>query len=229
MKHNCVILTTTSKGEGLEYYSFDNNNFDLFIIDYTSKKEESPITSKYVKYIYESEGGYKYHNIKNFLKSNNILEDYKYIWLPDWDISFFQSDLNKLFELAEEYDLELCQPSLTHDSHISWSITQQNFNSSVRITNFVEVMCPLFKNTFLKEVLWTLDLNYSSWGLDFLWGKLAKENKVGIIDLVTVKHERPISSHQWLLPNNQTANEELEDLKKKYNLNLSPQILKSLK
>lgn len=229
MKNNCVILTTTSNGEGLDYYCYDDNEFDLFVIDYTSKKSQSPIDSKYVKYVFESEGGFKYHNIKRLLNSNSILEDYEYIWLPDWDISFKHRDLQTLFMLAKQYDFDLCQPSLSIDSYMSWAITQHNPNDSVRITNFVEVMCPLFKNSFLKEVLWTLDLNYSSWGLDFLWGKLAKENKIGIIDLVSVKHERPITSHEWLLPNNQNANEELEDLKKKYNLNLNPQIIKSLK
>lgn len=226
MNVNCVILTTTSKGEGLENYTSDN--YDLFIIDYTSQKNQSPLHNNKYKFVFESEGGYKYHNIKRLLELTTILEDYEYIWLPDWDINFNPNDLNNLFSIAKEYNLDLSQPSLSEDSHISWKITQHNPNTKVRLTNFVEVMCPLFKNTFLKEVLWTLNLNYSSWGLDFLWGSLAKENKIGIVDSIVVKHDRPISSHEWLLPNNLNANQELEELKNKYNFNLSPKVFKYL-
>jgi hypothetical protein len=229
MSFNCVILTTTSNGEGLENYTYDNKNYDLFIIDYTSQKNQSPLNNNKYKFVFESEGGYKYHNIKRLLESSTIMDDYEYIWFPDWDISFNPNDLNNLFTIAKEYDLDICQPSLSEDSHISWKITQHNPNTKVRLTNFVEVMCPLFKSSFLKEVLWTLNLNYSSWGLDFLWGSLAKENKMGIIDSIVVKHERPVASHEWLLPNNQNANQELEELQNKYNLILNPQVFKALK
>lgn len=225
---NCVILTTTSNGEGLEYYTYDSKNFDLYVIDYTSGTDNSPILSNHIKELYVSNGGYKYHNIKFLIETYGLLEKYDYIWLPDWDITFSELTINKLFDLTQKFNLDLSQPSLDPDSHISWLITLNNPDTSVRITNFVEVMCPLFKTSFLKKVLWTFNLNYSSWGLDFLWSSLSEENKLGIIDSVVVKHERPISSHEWILPNNLNAHEELEEMKKKYNLNTAPHVIKSL-
>lgn len=225
---NCVILTTTSNGEGLEYYSFENKNFDLFVIDYTSEIDSSPISSDHITKVFATQGGFKYHNIKLLIETHGLLEKYDYIWLPDWDISISSSSLTRLFEIAHKYNLDLSQPSLDPDSYYSWSITLTNQESSVRITNFVEVMCPLFKTSFLKEVLWTFDLNYSSWGLDFLWSSLAENFNLGIIDSIVVKHERPISSHEWILPNNLNAHQELEELQKKYNLILEPLVIKSL-
>ena len=64
---NCVILTTTSNGEGLEYYSFENKNFDLFVIDYTSGIDSSPISSDHIAKVFATQGGFKYHNIKLLL------------------------------------------------------------------------------------------------------------------------------------------------------------------
>jgi hypothetical protein len=225
---NCVILTTTSNGDGLKKYLYESEIFDLYIIDYTSEKDKSPLKSEYIKYIYETNGGFKFHNIKNLILSLDLLEKYDYFWFPDWDISFPEKTVEKLFEFAEHYNLDLCQPSLSLDSHISWSITQTNPDSSVRFTNFVEVMCPLFKSSFLKEVLWTFDLNYSSWGLDFLWPTIYKNKNIGIVDSVVVKHERPVTSHQWVLPNYKNAMQELKEMQKEFNLILIPKVFKSL-
>lgn len=229
MNKNCVILTTTSKGEGLTNYTCDKQKYDLILIDYTSSNKTISLESSNIHYVFKANGGYKYHNIKRLLDSTHILDDYNYIWLPDWDLSFDCLDLNILFNIAEEYDLDLCQPSLSSDSYMSWNITQHNPNSKIRMTNFVEVMCPLFKTSFLKEILWTFDLNYSSWGLDFLWASLSKKNKIGIIDLMIIKHERPIRSHEWLLPNNKNANQELQEIVNKYNLTVNPTVYKVLK
>ena len=229
MKKNCVILTTTSKGEGLNNYTCSGYDFDLFIIDYTSPPKQSPLVTSNAKFVFESEGGYKYHSIKRLLTTTTILDDYDYVWLPDWDLSFNCLDLHTIFSIAEQYDLDLCQPSLSSDSYISWTITQHNPELTLRITNFVEVMCPLFKSSFLKELLWTFDLNFSSWGLDFLWSSLSKEHTLGIIDAMIIKHERPIQSHEWLLPNNKNAHQELEEMTKKYNLVFNPIVFKSLK
>lgn len=226
---NCVVLTTTSNREGIEYYLSDARNFDLFLIDYTSENDQVKFPSNDIKAIFDCKGGYKYRNIKKCLESLDILEKYDYIWFPDWDVKISDQNINELFRLARQFNLDLCQPSLSSDSHMSWSITENNPDSTIRFTNFVEVMCPLFKSSFLKEVLWTFELNYSSWGLDFLWCSLGKEKNIGIIDQVIVKHERPISSHEWILPNGKIAQQELEELKKNYNLFLTPIVHKSLK
>ena len=225
---NCVILTTTFRGEGLENYLHNTKNYDVYVIDYTSEENNSPLRSMADLNIFETNGGYKYANLKNLILKLDLLEKYDYFWFPDWDISFVQKTLVDLFNYANTYNLDLCQPSLSLDSHISWSITQHNPSTIVRYTNFVEVMCPLFKSSFLKDIIWTFDLNFSSWGLDFLWPTIIENKNIGIIDKVIVKHERPITSHEWILPNGKNAAEELKDLQKKFNLILIPKVIKSL-
>ena len=79
-------------------------------------------------------------------------------------------------------------------------------------------MCPLFSSSFLKEMLWTFDLNYSSWGLDHLWFAMSGNCKLGIIDAVQVTHTKPISSHNWILPNGKTPLIEMEDLLQEFGI-----------
>ncbi len=228
MKSLCVILTTTHELLGLnQYIEIDNPIFDLVVIDYTSEKDKSPARDR-VDLVYENLGGYKYHSIKEYLEENNIINQYEYFWFPDWDIEITEEDLVRLVDYAKLYNLSMCQPSLSSDSFISWDITRHNPSSKVRITNFVEVMCPLFTSESLKKVMWTFSLNYSSWGLDFLWASLLGDEQIGIIDSVVVKHSRSISSHEWKLPNGKKSEEELREILEKYNLIMNPKVIKSL-
>ena len=226
MKILCVVLTTTSELLGLEQY-LHQQDFDVVVIDYTSEKGKSPAREN-VKLVFENPNGYKYQNIKLLFEEINLIDNYEYFWFPDWDIEIDSESVLKLVDKAKIFTLSLAQPSLSNDSFISWDITRHNPSTDVRLTNFVEVMCPLFTSEFLKEVLWTFSLNYSSWGLDFLWASLSGNRYLGIVDSVIVKHSRSISSHEWKLPNGKNANEELEELKKNYNLILTPQVIKVL-
>lgn len=193
-----VILTTNGIQEGVNQYS--KFGYDLFIIDY------------------ESNGTYKYHGIKNLINSKDLLNKYDYFWFPDYDVEINDLDLRNLVKLAKMYDFALCQPSLSHDSYLTWNASKHVPSSIVRESNFVEIGCPLFRKDFLKQTIWTFNLNYSGWGLDYLWYSLRGNNKLGIIDLVEVKHRKPISSNTWILPNGKTPYDELNDIIKKYNL-----------
>ena len=226
MKSLCVVLTTTCELLGLEQY-LNQDDFDIVVIDYTSDKEKSPARKK-VTFVFENLNGFKYQSIKALFDETNLLDCYDYFWFPDWDIEIDSDSIVNLVNEAKTYTLSLCQPSLSQDSYVSWDITRHDSNSKVRLTNFVEVMCPMFSSEFLKKVLWTFSLNYSSWGLDFLWSSLKENRSIGIVDSVVAKHTRSISSHNWKLPNGKNANEELQELKKKYNLILQPKVIKAL-
>ena len=193
-----VILTTNKALEGLEQYS--GSGYDLFVIDY------------------ETEKSFKYHGIKNLIEDKDLLSAYDYFWFPDYDIKINDGDLEKLVKLAKACEFDLCQPSLSSDSYASWEVTKNVPNSLTRETHFVEIMCPLFSKAFLKEMLWTFDLNYSGWGLDHLWYAMSGNCKLGIIDAVQVSHVKPVSSHKWILPNGKTSQEEMIDLLQEFGL-----------
>ena len=198
MSKLAVILTTNKNHEGVGQYSA--MYYDLFVIDY------------------ESEGTYKYHGIKKLIEERDMLSQYDYFWFPDYDIKINDVDLRKLVKLARAGEYDLSQPSLTSDSYISWEVTKNVPNSLTRDSNFVEIMCPLFTSAFLKEMLWTFDLNYSSWGLDHLWFAMSGNCKLGIIDGVQVTHSKPISSHNWILPNGKTPLIEMQDLLQEFGI-----------
>lgn len=212
MKKNCIVLTTNQNCEGIDQYlHIKEKKFDLIIIDYNSKKGESLSRKKDVDFVYESEGGYKLQNIKKLVEYKNILDDYDYLWFPDWDIQI-DDNINDIFDIAKKYSFVVSQPSLSDSSFISWDVTRHIPNSEARISNFVEMMCPLFESSFLKKILFTFDINISGWGIDIMWSKVAPIKQIGIIDKIIVKHERPVASGQWKLPNNKTPDKELEEI-----------------
>ena len=160
---------------------------------------------------YETENSYKYHAIKKLIEARDMLNHYDFFWFPDYDIKINDADLRKLVKLSRASGFDLSQPSLSSDSFASWDITKHVPNSLTRETNFVEIMCPLFTSVFLKEMLWTFDLNFSGWGLDHLWFAMSGNCKLGIIDAVQVTHVKPVSSHTWILPNGKTSQQEMQD------------------
>ena len=57
-------------------------------------------------------------------------------------------------------------------------------------------MCPLFTREALYEMLPTMTLNRSSWGLDWLWAKRlgTTPRSLGIIDATPAIHTRPLGA-----------------------------------
>lgn len=221
MTENCIILTINNTiGEIEKLLSAKNKDFDLIVIDYCAKPGESVANKYNIDLIYETNGGYKFNNIKKLIEQENLLEKYKYFWFPDWDIEINPDTIQELFDFTKKYDFYLSQPALSFDSYASWLKTYHNPNTEARVTGFVEIMCPLFEVSFLKEILWTLDMNYSGWGLDLLWPHIGDKNKIGIIDRVIIKHTKPISSHDWILPNNKTPNEEMNEILDKFKISI---------
>ncbi len=226
---NLIILTTNGSADGLDNILTPDRNYDIAVIDYESILGNSPAHKCDVEYVYEPEGGFKFINIKKFLDANKkIMDAYDRFWLIDWDLEIEKSSINKLFMMSYEFGFDLCQPALSEDSHISWIITKRVYDSKARITDFVEIMCPMFSKSSLKSVIWTFDLCYSGWGLDFLWRKILDNKTIGIIDDVVITHPKPISSHTWILPNSKTASQEFDDIISEQNISTYTNTLKFL-
>ncbi len=139
--------------------------------------------------------GGKWEGLAAFFLANPFaLENYDWIWLPDDDLDATTSDLNKMFDIAQAYNLDLAQPSLTWDSYFSWLITLQNPNFKLRYTNFVELMAPLFSAPMLKGVLPAFSGRRFGWGLDLFWSRWMPDPafRTAIIDATSVRHTKPI-------------------------------------
>ncbi|WP_227938053.1 DUF707 domain-containing protein [Alkalihalobacillus deserti] len=119
---------------------------------------------------------------------------YDAIWMPDDDIRTNCSAINKMFHIFMSHNLALAQPALTRDSYYSHGITLENYGYTLRYTNWVEVMVPIFSREAL-QLLWpTFNKSISGWGLDSIWPKILgyPKDRIAVIDKVPVTHTRPV-------------------------------------
>ena len=161
------------------------------------------------------------HSLYERRKSD--LLGYDYVCFADDDLAASRESFNLMFDLCEQFGLELAQPSLTHDSYMgNWGITMENRSFLLRYTNFVEVMCPVFSREFLERCAPTFVENMSGYGLDFLWSSwVSSPWKIGILDACPVRHTRASYSGQLyktLAEKGVSPDQELIDLIRKWNL-----------
>lgn len=139
---------------------------------------------------------------------------YDYVWFPDDDLVADMHSINRLFDLCNEYHLDLAQPSLTLGSIIGNPITLTNHAFKLRFTTFIEIMAPVFSQKFLQRCASSFNVNLSGYGLDFLWPTwVESKDKVAIIDDVAVEHTRSRGpQYNALNEKGITPEQELRDL-----------------
>jgi hypothetical protein len=204
-----LVLCTIAPG-GFYNSLYGGPGFDVAHISFDTIPPDFDISKSMKTFSFK---GFKHHILYNILNTHwpEVFNKYKYIWLPDYDVDFGTvDDIVRLFDEAESNDCNICQPSLSQDSFRSFELVVNRNKNGFRRTNFVEIMCPLFKSEVLKNLLWTLKITYSGWGQDIIWAKELKYEGLGIVDSVVVKHTKPVGSQHWQLPNRINADRELE-------------------
>jgi hypothetical protein len=129
-----------------------------------------------------------------------LVRKYEYIWLPDDDLDSTCEDINRFFEICASADLQLAQPSLTHDSYFGHMITLHNPGFRLRYTTFVEIMAPCFSRAALRDLLPTFNEpdNLSGLGLEYIWAKqLTRESRMAIVDEIQIRHTRPMGGANY--------------------------------
>lgn len=113
---------------------------------------------------------------------------YDYIYFPEEEIVQSVSSINRMFELAAEYKLDLAHPSwCSPEDTVSWhmDLLRMHPTTLLRHTTYVETAAPLWSHAFWDQYvapnLKDIDRGF---GLDFVWPYLAEypEDKVGVID-----------------------------------------------
>lgn len=118
MKKYLAIVCTGNK----TYHNFSDKNkrnFDVCIIYFNEGNEE--LFKSQSEYFFQRKSP-KYKLIKEILPLIPW-DKYKYILLPDDDLTISIESLNELFETADKLKLELCQPSITLPN-IDWKVLQ---------------------------------------------------------------------------------------------------------
>lgn len=199
MKKYLVISTVGDESLHHEWVDGDPN-FDLILLYYGNNDNIAKEYTKQTLHVYAAKGE-KYHLLKSLILSlPELISKYKYIWLPDNDVSISTENINKMFEIADRYNLCLAQPAMK--GYVSHQITLPQPNNLLRYTNFVEVLAPLMNLETLMLCKDTFDENYSGWGYDFLWPYLLNypKNKIAIIDSVIMTHTKPVGTDYSRFP-----------------------------
>jgi hypothetical protein len=199
MKKYLVISTVGDESLHSEWIQ-DNPIFDLVLIYYGSNENIAKMYSKQTPHVYMAKGE-KYHLLKSFILSSlEFISQYSYIWLPDNDVSIPTEKINRLFQIADTYNLSICQPSMR--GYVSHAITIPLPNTLLRYTNFVEILAPLMDLKTLLYLKDTFDENYSGWGYDSLWPYMLNypKDKIAIIDSVVMTHTKPIGNDYSRFP-----------------------------
>ena len=208
-----LVISAVGDGSLHPEWIAGNPAFDLCLLYYGDDDAVADAFATHTPYFHRAKG-MKYHLLQSFIDNNlDFVQRYGYIWLPDNDVSISTDNINRLFRIAEEIGLLLCQPAMT--GYISHPITRPA-PAFLRYTNFVEVLAPLMSLETLLMLKNTFQLNHSGWGYDYLWPYLLgyPKDKIAIIDAVQMRHTNPVGTDYSRLPKH--PKKEMKELMKAY-------------
>ncbi len=138
----------------------------------------------------------KLSNIQDLAQGPNIFSRYKSIAFFDDDLVIRFDAVDQMFIAFSRHNLLLAQPALSHQSHHSFRETLACPAFSMRFTNFVEIMMPVFSAAAFERCLPTFTQSTSGWGLDWVWPHILgnPKDRVAIMDDIIVGHTKPIDT-----------------------------------
>ncbi len=184
-RHNLIISPIGEESVHASWLSHpEARSFDLFLINYGSTPDFGRAEATH----YVARQGFKWELIHHALVNHrDILDRYSNIWCPDCDIRADTHSVNRLFELFEQYHLQLAQPAVAK-GEVTYKSLRQRAGVILRYSPFVECMCPVFTRPALSRVSSTFLENRSGWGLDCVWPRFFEPCEIAILDSVGVEH-----------------------------------------
>src|SRR5208337_4911728 len=119
----------------------------------------------------QTPGKRKFEAFAQAWEAGVIPHDYDAYMLADDDLEIpgKTTSWDNVFKLFHESGLQVAQPALTPDSCYSWPITLHDLTCKWRITDFVEVMCPIIKGEHMQEFIKYFLEEKTCWGLESIW------------------------------------------------------------
>jgi hypothetical protein len=213
-----LIISPTGENSLVKEWVKENPNFDLVLLCYNNDEKKASIFKQYTPHVYVGVGE-KWHLIKSFIENNlDFIKNYDYIWCPDDDVSISTENINKVFDIAKEYNLQICQPSMK--GYVAHDIIKPISGNILRYTNFVEILAPLFNLNTLLTLYHTFNYNISGWGYEWLWAHLLNnpQDKIAIIDSIVMEHTKPLGGGYTINRFPIPPLEEMQILLQKYKL-----------
>lgn len=187
-QYQFLVFTSAGNYAQVSRWCQGNINFDLWITYYGNEE------NKYQEYAtyWNARKGTKFPNLLYIYQQYpELLDRYQAIWVADDDVIISGSDISRLFELREQYDLWIAQPAFDPLGKISFDITCVQPLKRLRYTNFIEVTCPLFRKDKLDQFMEIYNpelvgYGIDAWFLDTLYQ--GETSKIAIIDDVPCKN-----------------------------------------
>lgn len=192
-RKNLLLVRCGAESLHPSWHLKKERNYDLVALAYdnTEFSDEHQDLIEYIE-------GPKIAGIHEWLERNTwVFAKYSFLGIFDDDISTNCKDICKIFEYATALNTCIAQPSLSEESYYGVMITRQHKSFLHRWTNWVEVMAPVFKTSFLQSILPTFPLSpYGGCCLEALWSSLCKQipGDLAIIDSISITHTRPMGS-----------------------------------
>jgi hypothetical protein len=162
--------------------------WDLVVAFYGDSDSECARLAAVADMLFRSRGS-KFQNLRSiFLQKPEMFLEYDYIWVADDDLLLIPGDIDRLFELASRYDFWVCQPAFSPQGRVSHQLTYKG-GVHVRITNFVEMTCPVFRTDKLLEFLKIYDGVLVGWGIDWWYCNVfdvSRNRKAAVIDEIVM-------------------------------------------
>lgn len=190
-RHNLVIGVVGDDSAHESWLSdAADRSFDLCLVYFGNKVNRYAKQAEY----YFPRKGIKFqllHAVAGEL--GDALRQYDSIWCPDDDIAADTHAINRLFDVARQYRLQIAQPAI-RSGDFSYKTLLQYPEYLLRYTRYVEIMCPLFSREAFARVLPTFIETRSGWGIDWVWPTFFAEDELAVVDAVGVDHTRPLQA-----------------------------------
>ena len=173
----------------------EHRSWDLCVSFY-GRDENFPLDD-FSEYTILQNDGKKFPSLKQLLQPDSPFWRYEYFLFPDDDIQMRWSDINTMFGVCREFNLDIAQPSLHPSGVINWPATRQKPEYVLRFVSIVEAMIPLMSRTALRACVHTFGLSQSGWGVDYIWSRVVggPMTRIAVIDKVAVVHTRPTGTN----------------------------------
>lgn len=216
-----IVVTWDGKSQPLNHILFDSTPaFDWLVFDYSGKADPSQLSAiapaHFLTVATECKGQI-INALYNYLLPLNAQDLYQYIGIFDDDQYISTADINKLLFIANLEQLDVFQPSITHDSYYD---NRQFINKpgyQMISADWVEVMCPFYRMDIFNAFAPHCVENISGTGLDvylvptiqYLMGK----THTAVVHAVQVKHTRPVRTGARVFSNGKTSVQEIQLMK----------------
>ena len=171
----------------------NERNYDILAVQYGDYVPQEGTYDFLVK-----AKGNKWKIIKQLDKEIDFSQ-WDYIGAYDDDVLTTTDCVNAAFNYAKLNNVAAYQQALSPGSESNWPVTRQEEGWAVSFTNFMEIMCPVFRQDcffMLMGLIDKYDVNHG-WGLDFIFSDLFNSD-IGIIHFAPMYHpSRPSTGSSY--------------------------------